>query len=440
MKTTFAFSLFVLSLAAQAGPLELLPAAAGDLQPAALAAPSAPIAAPAEAQRAPIAFSWAAGGDVKPPAAVPVQSRESYAEASADELARGITIYTTAPRALVRIQPLGDADPGARAALAIAPESLTLVNAAGKPFTQGAGMQLLATADKVAKAGLPFAPGTSAFRVHPDVGAGALTLKAEGLTGSQRYLVNVVEPDSPNVLTLQTDAPQYLHGGTLTVLPALADTSAGTRSAPGKIEGTVVSPGGRSFPLTFKPGKDGMLRAALPLDADEAPAPGLWEARVHASSVVRGLRVERDARVAFAAAMPAARLTRSVHADAAEDGLRLRFGIEAAAPGRYEVRGLVYGMVDGVQQLIAVADGAQWLDVGQGEVAVVLPRALLARAQAPFELRELTLHDQTRVAVMQRQQRALALEAKDIGSDGSPASARLAAPPRAKNPPSLAGK
>lgn len=397
---------------AQAGNLDLLPAQAGDLQPSALAAPSAPSTAALAAPRAAVSFSWAASGAVADPAAPQAHSRETYFEASADELARGVTLHTTAPRALVRLQPLGETGP--REALAIHPQSLTLTAAGGKSYAQGEGMEMLVAADKLAKAGLPFAPGTSAFRVHPSLGSGPLTLKAEGLSGSQRYLVNVVEPDSPYVLSMRTDAPHYLHGATVNVTPELLDTSSGGRAALAKIEGSIVSPAGRSFPLQFRPGKDGRMQAALPLDADEEAAPGLWEVRAQGSATVKGQRVDRSIRLAFSAALPTARLTRAASVESGPEGVRLRLGVEAAAAGRYELRALVYGTVAGKLQLLAVADGAQWLEAGTGDVALDFKRSLLAGAAAPYEIRDLTLLEQTRMAVLQRQRRALVLGDSDL--------------------------
>jgi hypothetical protein len=405
-----------------AAPHELLPEQAGDLSAAAAVAPSAaaaPMAALASVQPShdAVSLSWAARDAVVTPATpFLAQSKETWFTASADELAQGVAVNTTAPRALVRIQALSAVGP--REALAIHPQSMTLVDKNGRAYDDGAGMEMLVSADKLAKADVPFAPGTSAFRMHPSLGAGSFKLRVNGASGSDRYLVNVVEPDSPYALTMQSGALHYLHGQQLVLTAALQDGSAGGGTAApkrgvDKFDATVVSPAGRRFPVSFKAGKDGALRAALSLDADEAPIPGLWEVQAEANTVVKGQAVRRSVRLAFPVAMPVARLTHAVALQAGA-GVNLNVGVEAAAAGRYEVRGMLYGTVKGALVPLGVADAAQWMEAGQGQIALSFAPELIAGTSGPFEVRELFLMDQGRLGVLHHQQRALALSEDDV--------------------------
>lgn len=412
---------------------QFLPAAPGDLVPRQLLAPEAmqkSAGAPGLSREA-VAMSWAAEGAIATaPQPFVGQSREYYQEVSADELAAGVTIHTTAPRALVRLQPL------AAGKDAIAPQSLVLTSPAGRAFAAGSGMDMLASADTLAASGAPFAQGTSAFRIHPDLGAGAFRLQANEARGAARYLVNVVEPDSPYTLTMQTDAPSYLHGQQLTVTPELVEQSgarAAQRHALGKLDGVVTSPGGRSFPVAFKMEKDGRLHARLPLDANEAPAPGLWEVQASGQAFVRGQIVRRSLRVAFAVAMPVARLSNTATVVNEPGSVGVRLGVDVAAAGRYEARALLYGMVGGKMKPLAVAHSAQWLEPGSQSLVVRYSAALLAGASGPFELRDLNLIDQGRVAVLQRQQRAVTLAERDLARTG--AQAVMARPPQKEKQP-----
>jgi hypothetical protein len=428
--TFLLLSVSILSGGALAAP-QFLPPQAGDLRAAQLAAPETmqKSAGAPDLERAPVAMSWAVGGAIATaPQSFVAQSREYYTEVSADQLAAGVTLHTTSPRALVRLQPLADGD-APRAKLAIHPQSLVLTSGAGRAYASGSGMEQLVGADKLNLADIPFAEGTSAFRVHPQLGAGALTLRAPELHGSARYLLNVVEPDSPFTLTMQTGAPTYLHGQQLLVLPELVEP--GARLAPGKIDAFVTSPGGRSFPITFKAGKDGRLSAALKLDADEAPAPGLWEVHASSEALVRGLKVKRSLRLAFGVAMPVARLDGNAAMANLPGSTGVRLGVDVGAPGRYEVRALLYGMVGGAMKPLGVAHAADWLDAGRGQLVLRYGAELLAGAVAPFELRDLNLLDQGRMGVLQRQQRAIILAERDIERSG--AQTLLAAPaPRTK--------
>ncbi len=414
----------ILTGGALAAP-QFLPAQPGDLRAARVAAPDTmqKNAGVPDLEREAVAMSWALDGAIDTaPQSYVAQSREYYAEVSADELAAGVTIHTTSPRALVRLQPLAESSP--RESLAIDPQSLVISSGAGRAYASGSGMEMLVTADKLNKAEIGFAKGTSAFRVHPELGAGALKLRAPELHGSARYLVNVVEPDSKFALTMQTGASNYLHGQQLSVLPEMLEQEGArtvARHAMGKLDGYVTSPAGRSFPISFKRGKDGRLRATLPLDANEAFIPGLWEVHASAQAVVRGLTVRRQLRLAFAVAMPVARLDGSAAMANEPGSMGVRLGVEVGAAGRYEVRALLYGMVGGAMKPLGMAHSAQWLEPGSQQLVMRYGAQLLAGASGPFELRDLNLIDQGRMGVLQRQQRAVSIDESDIGRNGAQA-------------------
>lgn len=425
--------------AAAAAPRFLAPQA-GDLVPQRVAAPSAmhkSAGAPA-LSRDDVSISWAAEGNiVTAPQNFVGQSREYYTEVSTDELAAGVAIHTTSPRALVRLQPLST-DAASREKSAIHPQALVLTAPSGRTFASGSGMEMLVSADKLAKADVPFAEGTSAFRIQQELGAGAFTLKAADARGAQRYLINVVEPESRYALTMQTGAPSYLHGHTLIVTPELVEQD-GTRIAqrhfPGKLEGVVVSPAGRRFPVVFRNEQDGRMRARLVLDADEAPSPGLWEVQAASQALVRGQLVKRSLRVAFGVAMPVARLTRSVAVVSEPGSVGMRLGVEVGAAGRYEARGLLYGMVGGSMRPVAIAHSAQWLEPGTHSLVLRYNAALLNGVSGPFELRDVNLIDQGRMTVLQREQRAVAMDDRDIVRTGAQMSRPASMPAKVKLSP-----
>ena len=311
---------------ARAAALELLPAQSGDLSAAAAVAPTranvraAAIAMdnanPANASEAvapvsltgafpkvtrdAVALSWATP-DAATVAATPfvAQSKESYVSVTADELGAGVPLHTTSPRALVRVQALSELGPREQAA--IHPLSMTVVDRGGRELSAGDGMEMIVSADKLAKAEVPFAAGTSAFRLDASLGVGDFKLKVDGASGGARYLVNVVEPDSPYTLTMQTAALHYLHGNELVLQSSLlqGDGASGARVRLTSLTGYVVSPAGRRFPVSFKPAAGGAMRATLTLDADETPVPGLWEVRAEASAQLKDQLVTRSVRLAF---------------------------------------------------------------------------------------------------------------------------------------------
>jgi hypothetical protein len=471
MKMTLLMAALLAAAHAHAAPRELLPAQGGDLSAAAVVAPGTSslknanltvaagagddaVAPPSLAgampkvSRDPVSLSWATPGAAAASAATPyvAQSKESYRSVTADELAAGVTLNTTAPRALVRLQVLSSVGPREQAA--IHPLAMTVIDPAGRSLASGDGMEMIVSADKLAKADVPFAPGTSAFRLHPSLGAGKFKLKVDGASGSDRYLINVVEPDSPYTLTMQTAALHYLHGNELVLQSELQDGTGKPSAAKiSKLEGYVISPAGRRFPVSFKTDATGRMRASLVLDADEAPVPGLWEIRAEASGKVKDQAIERSVRLAFPVAMPVARLTRGVVL-AEGAGVNLEVGVETAAAGRYEVRGMLYGTVNGVLKPLGVADSAQWLEAGEGKIALGFAPELIAGASGPFELRDLFLLDQGRLGVLHRQQRALVIGEDEVARAGGRATAKAAigvsvapaAAPRVKRAPNAAAQ
>ena len=408
----------------------LLPPQSGDLAAKAAVVPAAPAAMKAEAAalpvvaREPVSLSWASPEIAAvAPAPFVARSKESYTTVTADELAAGVPLHTTAPRALVRVQALSTVGPREQAA--IHPQSMTVIDPKGRAMKAGEGMEAMVTADKLAKADIPFAEGTSAFRLQSSLGAGEFKLKVEGASGSDRYLVNVVEPDSPYTLTMQTGALHYLHGNELVLQAALETAVDGAKVKLSQLTGDVVSPAGRHFPVSFKADSGGRMRATLTLDADETPTPGLWEISAEGTASAKGQTVKRSIRLAFPVAMPVARLTRSAELTSGT-GVNLAVGVEAATAGRYEVRGVLYGTVKGALTPLGVADSAQWLEQGTGSIALNFAPELIANATGPFELRELFLLDQGRLGVLHHQQRAMLISEAEVVRAGGRAAVPVA--------------
>lgn len=420
----------IFSATATAASLNWMPPQAGDLHADTVvtAKEAAGFAAPAASgAKDAVSVSWPvqpAGKAGLVAAAAPsqhplVESREAYRKVTGRELNAGVQITTTQARALVRVQALSAS--GLREQQSIQPQYLTVTPAGGKALTNGEAMEWLVTPERLAKSGLPFASGTSAFRVHGNLGAGKLKLQASGLDDNAEYMLNVVEKDSPVVFELRTEAAEHRHGDVLTVHAAIIEQ--GSTAQPGKIRAVLVAPSGREYPLAFKPGKHG-LSAQLALDAREQTGPGLWEVRAHAA---RG-EVERFARLAFPVMLPTARLAGDADLRTATDGaLTLTLGVQAGSGGRYQVRGTLYGMVNGAMQAIATADSAKWLDAGRGQIGLAFDAGLLATASGPFELRDVTLHDQGRMSVLHRQSLAAQLDAGDLKRAGFVARQGIAA-------------
>lgn len=391
----------------------LLPAGPDDLVPTQLlAAKSAPAMATPDIERAPVQFAWALEADHALSAQQPyvAESREYYTEVDASALAKGHALHATAPGAVVRLSPLGQAK-------ALAPAMLTL-SRDGEVLPADA-MEHAATAEQMKASGVAFADGTLAFRIAPELGGGQYTLKADGVRGN--YLLHVYEPQSAWSATLATAADTAFAGGTLAAFMDLRHAKGAV--APEQVRGALSSPDGRVFDVAFTTDARGRTRAAIVLPKGVASTPGLWE--LHAFAATRaadGSPVLRDVKTSFALVAPTARFGSAVEATRDDAGLAFAFPVKVAAPGRYEVRAVLYGTApDGTLQPAAAAHSAAWLEQ-DGSLDLAFGKDVLrSNLRAPWELRELALHDQGRLAKLETRAQALRLE---------PATPRTAGPER----------
>ena len=372
-------TLAVLSLSAAQAAEPLQAARAGDQVPAALVAAPLPTD---ESEHAPLAFAWALD---------PAQPQQ----VDGTQLQRGLDLPLTAPDAVIQLSPTA----GARALPA---NTLQVRDPAGR-----SSVARSVDARALQDAGMPVSDGSSMLRTGATSAVGAYTLQSAQAQG--RYVVQVLEPNSPLRLEVQANQAQVLAGGNMQLQARLLEdgaTTAQLASRRGGLggEALLVAPDGRSWPQRLLRTTDGSLRAQVRIPADVGSVQGLWELQVFAQAD----GVLRDGKVAFAVARPTARFSGQAAPDPASRQVALP--LQVAAAGRYEARGTLYATArDGQLKPVAQAHAAAWFD-GPGAGQLVLPfdqAALPAGFGAPYELRDLQLQDQSRMAPIES--RALAL-------------------------------
>lgn len=353
---------------------------AGDQVPARLVAMPAPSAA---IERAPVSFAWKLDPNAALSAPQPhvAQSREYWQTVDAAELRQGVSVKTSAAGALIRVSP-------ARGARALDQNALRINDASG-----AARIERLASAKQLADAGMDVQDGTVIAKLAPEEGAGAYTLRATQAEG--RYLVHVFEPQSSDVLNAAVDRQHALAGDTVRV--NVGFDRAGKRAQTTQADALLVAPDGRSWPVAV--GKDGAARVKLP--ANVGNAQGLWEVQVFASAD----GVQRDARTAFAVAAPTARFKGQFAFNATT--MRMALPVQAGSVGRYEARGTLYATAsDGQMRPVSQAHSAAWMNRGNGMLVLQFDRSHLpAGYGAPFEVRDLALNDQSRMAPLESRAR-----------------------------------
>lgn len=392
--TLLAAAVLAVLSTASAQAAQPLRVAAGDQIPAGLVA--APLLAD-ESEHAPLAFAWALdpAQPLQAPGPQAAISRSYWQQVDGAELQRGLELPLSAPDAVIQLSPA----PGARALPASA---LQVRDPAGR-----SSVARSVDARQLQDAGMPVSDGSSMLRTGTTSAAGAYRLQSAQAQG--RYVVQVLEPNSPLRLEVQASQAQVLAGGNVQLQARLLEDGASAatlRTRRGSLggEALLVAPDGRSWPQRLLRTTDGSLRAQVRIPAEASNAQGLWELQVFAQAD----GVLRDGKVAFAVARPTARFVGQAMPDPASRQVSLP--LQVAAAGRYEARGTLYATAaNGQLQPVAQAHAAAWFD-GPGRGALVLPfdqAALPAGFGAPYELRDLQLQDQSRMAPIEL--RALAL-------------------------------
>jgi len=381
---TLAAGTMLMSLAVQAAQ-PLLPVGARDQVPTRLVSLPAPAG---QFERLPVSFSWRLDphSALSDPAPHIAESREYWQTVEGVELQQGVALKTTAPGAVIRISPSRGSLP------------LDAVDVRIKGNGKAARLEHVANADALQAAGMDVDAGTAVVKLANENGAGAYSLQAANARG--RYVVHVFEPASDVVLKAQAGRQHVLGGETLTVSMEL---SRGGRSVPAQAEGLLVAPDGSSRPISVVRDAAGAFNARVRLPAQASTAPGLWELQVFAN----GDGISRDARTAFGVAAPTAKLGGDVTVDASQ--LRVDVPLLAGSPGRYEIRGTLYATAsDGSLAPVSQAHSAAWFERGKGTLVLAFERGHVPSGYgAPFEVRQLELADQTRLAPLESRGRAV---------------------------------
>lgn len=387
MRTVLLAALVAASLASfpASAAQPLLPAGGTDQVPVRVVSLPAP---PGRFERAPVSFAWALDPqrELAAPAPYRAESREYWQTVDGAALERGVPVDLSASGSLIRVSP-------ARGAHAVSADALQLT-AQGRSVP----LQRTASAAQLQAAGMAVDDDAVTLRVADAQARGRHQLKAPGARG--RYVVHVFEPNSSIVLNARADRTQAVAGDTVGLGIALGDAG---RVVPVQAEALLVAPDGTTTTVPVTAGRGGALAARVRVPATASAAPGLWELQVFAT----GAGVQRDARTAFAVAAPTARLLGDYTADAAR--LRVALPVEAGSPGRYEARGTLYATGrDRVLRPVVQAHSAAWFERGTGTLVLDFERRHLpAGYGAPFEVRQLELHDQTRVAPLEVRARGL---------------------------------
>jgi hypothetical protein len=357
--------------------------------------------------RAPVAMSWPidqAADDLQArPVAHRADSRSWWRRVDVAALAAGVSLPISQPGALLKLSPQDGA--------ALGVDALELVDPQGRVYRGADALRPLAEPTHLRDAGAPFTPGTAMFTLRPDHGTGAFVLRARVRAP---VLVHVLERDAEAWLSLEPDSDVVLAGGRLQVRARLRDGQTDLKAR--SISGELIAPDGETTRFALTRAGDGSYSADLPAPRRPAKPGVLHTIQIHAEGVTaRGVPVRRTVTNAVSIVAPTARYTGAVAVEDAGDGrLRVRLPVEVAAASRFAATAVLHGTNRaGKLQPLGVGQAARWLESGPGELVLEFDAATLTAAglHGPYELRDLRLVDQGRLATIHRQARAGTLPA-----------------------------
>lgn len=399
--------------ASAAGPAEWAPPGSGDLRIESLpaTAPAVPPSRHVEAE--PVSYAWPLTLDRSStaPQGPAMESRQYWVDTTGRGLEQGLKLPLSSPGAIVRISAL-HADSGV---LLDAQNLKVSVDGQALPATRESGGLKLFTGSDLQAQGMSVPTDSLAFQLPGQDQARSLQLQLAGAPAEQPLVVHVFEPESQWVGQLSAERHNFLAGGELKLDVGLAGGD--EQFAAQSVQAVLVSPDAeQAWPLEVA-GDGFTLVGHAPQDLPDA-GEGLYEVHAYLEGRRDDAVIRRDLKVAVNIAAPTARLSDDIDS-LDESGLKIDLGVEVAAAGRYQVSGQVWGTdSDGSLQPLAMAQSAAVLEPGEGRLRLDVPASLVLESglSAPFEVREVQLIDQGRMAVLEARSRGFGIAGRDDDS------------------------
>ncbi len=325
-------------------------------------------------------------------------SDEYWLEVTGEQLNKGLNLDISNPGALIRLSAKQIKNGSSVLGLAIDPSKVQLLKnnqVLQTPFKQTISQQQLATANVF--------PNSSAMQLDKSMGKGTFTLQVnQPLNVKQHYMVNVKEKNSPYKLHLSIAKQSYLAGEKITFNSFVNNTANKNlaKLTTNVNNAYIQTPSGEKFNVNLQK-SNGKFQVQVPQSNLPAKRGALYELYVNSQANDKGIKIRRNAKVAFAIAQPTARL----QSNFSVNGKAASINLNVASEGRYEVSGLVYGTSkNGTQLPIMISRSAYYLQPGEQVVQLKFDPKILAASglQAPFTVKQLRLMDQSRMALLQQ--------------------------------------
>lgn len=321
-------------------------------------------------------------------------SDEYWLEVSGAQLKSGVMLDINQPGALIRLSGKNASAENAVASLAIDPQQIQFLKnnkVLTKAFSQKVSQQQLATAN--------IFPNSSAVKLDETIGRGQFKLQVtQPLYSDERYLINVKEKGSEHNLTLSLANQSVIAQQMLTLDLAMHNGKGQLALAASKA--LIKTPTGTFLPVEHIL-MNGKQMLELPKGLAESNKGELFELHISTEANDQGLKVRRNAKVAFAIAQPTAKMTGTVAVKRSHANVQLNI----ASEGRYEVSAIVSGFnKKGIREDVMLSRSAYYLKPGEQDVKLMFNARILkgSNVSPPFRISQIRLVDQSRMALLQQ--------------------------------------
>ncbi len=322
-------------------------------------------------------------------------SDEYWLEVTGKQLNSGVALAITKPGALIRLSGKASKNPAHVKSIAIDPEKIELSKGKqklDKAFSQKVSQEQFATAN--------IFPNSSAVKLEQRVGSGEFKLKVnQALNNEERYLVNVKEKGSEHKLTLSIPSQTLIAKQHITLDMSIDNSKGKLKNSTHKAH--IKTPAGDILSVNYRE-LNGKYNIKLPEMTAHENYGELYELHIASQGNDNGLKINRNGKVAFAIATPTAKMTGKTVVNLTHATVEL----DIASEGRYELSAIVSGInKQGKTQQVMLSRSAHYLQPGQQQVNLNFDTQLLKILQVhpPFQLSDLRLVDQSRMALLQQQ-------------------------------------
>lgn len=298
----------------------------------------------------------------------PGEVQKSYAykkRVTLEELHKGVTINTLAPKAVIRISPLsGNTIPELR--LETASQLLSLQEASS----------LYSRDEAFADPGYEQSQQT-VLQLKPELGAGAFKLITDEkrLNNDSAYIISVYDKHSNAYLTVETNKEEYKLNDVIIATITLHDT---LDYPVEEVSASIVAPDGKSIPLRLTKIKSNQYEGKTRLYSRKNDFGANWYVEASMSAWHGDQLVTRQGHVAFPYSVPSAKLIDIEKVPG--ESLRFKAQLSIANDSRYALQAVLYFKDNqGKFHPLSTSQTANWFTAGTHSLEFTLDKNIVNR-------------------------------------------------------------